>query len=60
MIDIAIEDGIIARSADINARNLQQVYDIAYAKLIDELYSRHSTPLRPHDININTLANRMK
>jgi hypothetical protein len=37
----------------------QRVYDYAYPKLIQTLYTINKMPNRPNDLNINTVANRM-
>jgi hypothetical protein len=59
MLDIAVNGGIISTVAQVNESNLQRIYDYAYPILIELLYPG-SEVTRAHDINVNTLANRLK
>ncbi len=59
MIEIAITGKIIEKASDVSSNNIQSIYDYSYPIIIRALYTG-SEPTRPHDININTLANRMK
>lgn len=58
MIQIAAENNIIARSQDLNKANDQRVYEIAFNKLLDEIYGARM-PSRPDSLNINTIGNRI-
>jgi len=58
MISIAIAGELISCEQDVKPINMQSIYDYSYPLLVQSLYGGEM-PMRPQDININTLANRM-
>ena len=58
MIDILTMAGSIAKEKDITHMNIQSLFEYSYERFLGEIYAVY--PTRPNDININTLANRMK
>jgi hypothetical protein len=60
LVAIAIAGGKISKYKDLKDIEISQVvFDYAYPLLLSRLYEG-KLPNRPNDININTLANRMK
>ena len=58
LVQIAVTGGLITNARGLNRNNIAAVYDFAFPLLVGEVYS--NPPGRPEDININTIANRMK
>ena len=58
LVQIAVTGGLITNARGLNRNNIAAVYDFAFPLLVEEVYS--NPPGRPEDININTIANRMK
>lgn len=58
LIEIAISENIIERSADITYANSTNVFDCAYPLLIKQLYG-DDVVMRAAEVNIYTLANRL-
>jgi hypothetical protein len=42
---------------DLSKRNVHTVYDNSYLKFLAYIYGEDNVPQRPHDINMNTIAN---
>ena len=59
MIAFAINGGIIRTVSEVTKHNLYTIYEFSYPMLLSELYGNNIPP-RCNDININTLANRIK
>jgi hypothetical protein len=59
MVQIAIDASKICRTRDININNIQYIYDFAYPILLQKIYPSGELSQRCHDININTLSNKM-
>ena len=57
ILDIAVEANQIENRNDVTNLNSQTVFDFAFPKFVEALYTRPSP--RPQEININTLANKM-
>jgi hypothetical protein len=57
LVEISIKGKIIKSISEIKTSNAQQVFDYAYPKLLEEVYT--DIPTRQGSININTIANRL-
>jgi hypothetical protein len=59
LLDLALAGGKITRLVNcITVENSLAVFDYSYQKLIDELYE--IKPARMYEININTIANKIR